>query len=79
MKDRRGGRASEKRKKKDLCVWEVTQKGHRDMEGEKWKRGSGEKTYKARDWDIVRPTLGVGGVGGGRHKSMAISQHSPQH
>lgn len=28
------------------------------MEGEKWKRGSGEKTYKARDWDIVRPTLG---------------------
>lgn len=60
MKDRRGGRASEKRKKKDLCVWEVTQKGQRDMEGEKWKRGSGEKTYKARDWDIARPTLGGG-------------------
>lgn len=39
---------------------EVTQKGHRDMEGEKWKRGSGEKTYKARDWDIVRPMLGGG-------------------
>lgn len=64
MKDRRGGRASEKRKKKDLCVWEVTQKGHRDMEGEKWKRGSGEKTYKARDWDIVRPTLGGAQING---------------
>lgn len=73
MKDRRGGRASEKRKKKDLCVWEVTQKGHRDMEGEKWKRGSGEKTYKARDWDIVRPTLGVGG--GGTNQWLFLSIH----
>lgn len=63
MKDR-GGRASEKRKKKDLCIWEATQKGHRDMEGEKWKRGSGEKTYKARDWDIVRPTLGKAQING---------------
>lgn len=63
-----------KMKEKGFVRMGGTQKGHRDMEGEKWKRGSGEKTYKARDWDIVRPTLG-----GGRHKSMAISQHSPQH
>lgn len=40
------------------------------MEGEKWKRGSGEKTYKARDWDIVRPTLG-----GGTNQWLFLSIH----